>query len=156
MSDFTVNVTSTPTPASTPAAEPARHASLNTRRGLAKYILLGLITFGIYDLWQMSEITDTVNLICTKRDGKRTMHYLLMFFLVGWITFGIGWLVWGHRLSARIGVEQAALRLPVTMTAGTFWLWNILGAFIIIGPLVYTYKLLHAMNDLCADYNQRG
>ena len=46
MSDFTVNVTSTPTP----AAEPARHASLNTRRGLAKYILLGLITFGIYDL----------------------------------------------------------------------------------------------------------
>lgn len=104
----------------------------------------------------MSEITDTVNLICTKRDGKRTMHYLLMFFLVGWITFGIGWLVWGHRLSARIGVEQAARRLPVTMTAGTFWLWNILGAFIIIGPLVYTYKLLHAMNDLCADYNQRG
>ena len=104
----------------------------------------------------MSEITDTVNLICTMRDGKRTMHYLLMFFLVGWITFGIGWLVWGHRLSARIGVEQAARRLPVTMTAGTFWLWNILGAFIIIGPLVYTYKLLHAMNDLCADYNQRG
>lgn len=108
MSDFTVNVTSTPAP----AAEPARHASLNTRRGLAKYILLGLITFGIYDLWQMSEITDTVNLICTKRDGKRTMHYLLMVFLVGWITFGIGWLVWGHRLSARIGVEQAAAGCP--------------------------------------------
>lgn len=112
MSDLNINVTSTPAPASTPAAEPARHASLNTRRGLAKYILLGLITFGIYDLWQMSEITDTVNLICTKRDGKRTMHYLLMFFLVGWITFGIGWFVWGHRLSARIGVEQAAADCP--------------------------------------------
>ena len=26
--------------------------------------------------------------------------------------FGIGWLVWGHRLSARIGVEQAAAGCP--------------------------------------------
>lgn len=149
-----VNITVTPDPGA--QATTASHAALNTRRSLLKYILLGLVTFGIYDLWQMTEITSTVNLICTRRDGKRTMNYLLMFLLVGWLTFGVGWLVWGHRLSARIGIEQAARRLPVTMTAGTYWLWNILGALIIIGPFVYTYKLLHAMNDLCADYNQRG
>lgn len=34
--------------------------------------------------------------------------------------------------------------------------WNILGSLIIVGPFIYTYKLLHAMNDLCADYNARG
>lgn len=34
--------------------------------------------------------------------------------------------------------------------------WNVLGFFIIIEPLVYTYKLLRAMNGLCADYNTRG
>lgn len=149
-----VNITVTPDPGA--QTTPVSHAALNTRRSLLKYILLGLVTFGIYDLWQMTEITNTVNLICTRRDGKRIMNYLLMFLLVGWLTLGIGWLVWGHRLSARIGIEQAARRLPVTMTAGTYWLWNILGALIIIGPFVYTYKLLHAMNDLCADYNQCG
>lgn len=42
------------------------------------------------------------------------------------------------------------------VTAATYWLWNVLGVLIIVGPFIYMYKLLHAMNDLCADYNQRG
>lgn len=109
-----------------------------------------------YDIWQMSEVGTTLNLIATRRDGKRTMHYCLMFFLLGWLTLGIGWLVWYHKLSSRIGTEQAARGLPVTVTAATYWLWNILGSLIIVGPFIYTYKLLHAMNDLCADYNARG
>ena len=71
-------------------------AALRTKRGLLKFVLLGLITFGIYDIWQMSEVGETLNLIATRRDGKRTMHYCLMFFIVGWLTFGIGWLVWRH------------------------------------------------------------
>ena len=131
-------------------------AALRTKRGLLKFVLLGLITFGIYDIWQMSEVRETLNLIATRCDGKRTMHYCLMFFIVGWLTFGIGWLVWNHRLSARIGTEQAARHLPVTVTAATYWLWSVLGTLIIVGPLVYTYKILHAMNDLSADYNMRG
>lgn len=126
-------------------------AALRTKRGLLKFVLLGLITFGIYDIWQMSEVGETLNLIATRRDGKRTMHYCLMFFIVGWLTFGIGWLVWNHRLSARIGTEQAARHLPVTVTAATYWLWSVLGTLIIVGPLVYTYKILHAMNDLSAE-----
>lgn len=75
---------------------PIRQNSLRTKRGLLKYLLLGLVTFGIYDIWQMSEVGTTLNLIATRRDGKRTMHYCLMFFLLGWLTLGIGWLVWYH------------------------------------------------------------
>lgn len=98
---------------------PIRQNSLRTKRGLLKYLLLGLVTFGIYDIWQMSEVGTTLNLIATRRDGKRTMHYCLMFFLLGWLTLGIGWLVWYHKLSSRIGTEQAARGLPVTVTAAT-------------------------------------
>ena len=83
-------------------------APLRTQRGLLKYVLLGLVTFSIYDIWQMSEVGDSLNLLAFKRDGKHTMHYCLMFFLVGWVTLGIGWLVWYHRVSGRIGEEQAA------------------------------------------------
>lgn len=131
-------------------------APLRTQRGLLKYVLLGLVTFSIYDIWQMSEVGDSLNLLAFKRDGKHTMHYCLMFFLVGWVTLGIGWLVWYHRVSGRIGEEQAAHGLPVTVTASTFWLWGILGSLIAVGPFIYIYKLLHAMNDLSADYNVRG
>ncbi|PLS27798.1 DUF4234 domain-containing protein, partial [Bifidobacterium parmae] len=76
---------------------------LKTKRSLLKYILLGIVTLGIYDIWQMSEIGETLNIIASRRDGKRTMHYCLMFFLVGGITLGIGWFVWYHRMSSRIG-----------------------------------------------------
>lgn len=131
-------------------------APLRTQRGLLKYVLLGLVTFSIYDIWQMSEVGDSLNLLAFKRDGKHTMHYCLMFFLVGWVTLGIGWLVWYHRVSGRIGEEQAARGLPVTVTASTFWLWGVLGSLIAVGPFIYNYKLLHAMNDLSADYNVRG
>lgn len=148
-----VNISQPPLP---PQQLPVRHSNLRTKRSLLKYVLLGLITLGIYDIWQMSEVGETLNLIATRRDGKRTMHYCLMFFLVGWLTLGIGWLVWFHKLSSRIGTEQAARGLPVTVTAATYWLWNILGSLIIVGPFIYTYKLLHDMNDLCADYNARG
>lgn len=61
-----------------------------------------------------------------------------------------------YSLSARIGDEQQARGMTPTVTAATFWLWDVLGIFIIVGPLVYFYKLLHAMNDLSADYNARG
>mgnify|MGYP003007834884 FL=1 len=61
-------------------------APLRTQRGLLKYVLLGLVTFSIYDIWQMSEVGDSLNLLAFKRDGKHTMHYCLMFFLVGWVT----------------------------------------------------------------------
>ena len=148
-----VNISQPPLP---PQQPPVRQSNLRTKRSLLKYVLLGLITLGIYDIWQMSEVGETLNLIATRRDGKRTMHYCLMFFLVGWLTLGIGWLVWFHKLSSRIGTEQAARGLPVTVTAATYWLWNILGSLIIVGSFIYTYKLLHAMNDLCADYNARG
>ena len=148
-----VNISQPPLP---PQQPPVRQSNLRTKRSLLKYVLLGLITLGIYDIWQMSEVGETLNLIATRRDGKRTMHYCLMFFLVGWLTLGIGWLVWFHKLSSRIGTEQAARGLPVTVTAATYWLWNILGSLIIVGQFIYTYKLLHAMNDLCADYNARG
>lgn len=148
-----VNISQPPLP---PQQPPVRQSNLRTKRSLLKYVLLDLITLGIYDIWQMSEVGETLNLIATRRDGKRTMHYCLMFFLVGWLTLGIGWLVWFHKLSSRIGTEQAARGLPVTVTAATYWLWNILGSLIIVGLFIYTYKLLHAMNDLCADYNVRG
>lgn len=146
--------TAAPVPAATALCSPAGRT--RTQRGLLKYVLLGLVTFSIYDIWQMSEVGDSLNLLAFKRDGKHTMHYCLMFFLVGWVTLGIGWLVWYHRVSDRIGEEQAARGLPVTVTASTFWLWGILGSLIAVGPFIYIYKLLHAMNDLSADYNVRG
>lgn len=131
-------------------------AQLRTDRGLIKLLLLSFITFGIYGIIYWAKISEDVNLVCSRYDGKKTMNYYLLFFIVGPLTLGIGLLVWMHKLYARVGNELKRRNVNYSISAGTFWLWTLLGSFIIVGPFVATYKLLQAMNHLNADYNQRG
>ena len=138
----------------TPSTAPV--AQLKTNRGLIKLILLSLITFGIYPLVLWSSVSNDINTIATRYDGKKTTHYLLMAFVFSWLTFGIAPFVWNHKTCARIGNELKRRGIGYSFGAGTFWGWNILGAFIGIGPLVYTHKLLKAMNKLSEHYNVYG
>ena len=129
---------------------------LKTNRGLIKYILLSLITFGIYGLVVMSTISTDINVIASRYDGKKTMHYCLIVFIFSGLTLGIAPLVWYHRISARMGKELKRRGIAYNFGAGTFWGWNILGSLIGIGPFVYLHKQLKAMNLLAADYNAKG
>lgn len=129
---------------------------LKTKRGLIKFILLSLITFGIYALVFYSRISTDINLIASRYDGKKTMHFCLLTFIVAPITLGIGAIVWNHRISARIGRELTRRGIGYSFGASTFWLWNVLGSLIVIGPFVYLHKLCKSMNLLCADFNVNG
>ena len=129
---------------------------LKTNRGLLKLILLGIITFGIYPIVFYSNLSTDINLIASRYDGKKTMHYCLLLFLVGPITMGIAAFVWSHRLCARMGNELRRRGIAYKFGAGTFWGWNILGSLIGIGPFIFLHKLCKAMNLLCEDYNARG
>ncbi len=129
---------------------------LKTNRGLVKTILLSIITFGIYGLVLYSGISSDINLIASRYDGKKTMHYCLLVFIITPLTLGIGAIVWIHRISARIGNELARRGIAYSFGAGSFWGWNVLGSFIFVGPFIYLHKLCKAMNLLCADYNVNG
>lgn len=129
---------------------------LKTNRGMVKALLLSLFTFGIYGLIFYSSISSDVNTIATRYDGKKTMHFCLLFFLVAPITAGIAAIVWFHRISARIGNELYRRGVAYHFGAGSFWGWNVLGCLIFVGPFVYLHKLCKAMNLLCDDYNARG
>lgn len=129
---------------------------LKTNRGLLKFILLSLITFGIYGIVVMSAVSTDINAIAGRYDGKKTMHYCLVYFLFSWLTLGIVPLVWSHKISARIGNELNRRGLSYSFGAGTFWGWGILGSLIFVGPFIYLHKMLKAMNILSADYNING
>ena len=130
---------------------------LPTRRGLLKTILLSIITFGIYPLVMFSKISSEINMIASRYDGKKTMHFCLLVFIVAPITAGIAGIVWYHRISNRIGNELARRGIAYHFSAGTFWGWNVLGSLLFgVGPFVYLHKLCKAMNLLCADYNVKG
>lgn len=129
---------------------------LKTNRGLLKYILLSLITFGIYGIVAMSSVSTDINVIASRYDGKRTMHYCLLFFVISWLTLGIGVLVWYHKISARIGGELTRRGVSYGFGAGSYWGWNILGSLILVGPFIYHYKLFKSMNLLSQHYNTYG
>lgn len=129
---------------------------LKTNRGWLKTILLSIITFGIYGLVMYSGISNDINTIASRYDGKKTMHYCLLVFIITPITFGIGAIVWSHKISNRIGKELARRGINYSFGAGTFWGWNVLGALIGVGPFIYLHKLCKAMNLLCADFNEKG
>ena len=129
---------------------------LKTNRGWLKTILLSIITFGIYGLVMYSGISNDINTIASRYDGKKTMHYCLLVFIITPITFGIGAIVWSHKISNRIGKELARRGINYSFGAGTFWGWNVLGALIGVGPFIYLHKLCKAMNLLRADFNEKG
>ena len=136
--------------------QPAPAGRLATNRGLLKYILLSLITFGIYGLWLMSSVSSDINVIASRYDGKKTMHYCLLFFLVGPLTLGIADIIWYHRISGRIGAELNRRGVQYSFGAADFWIWDILASLIIVGPFIYHHKLFKAMNKLSENYNYYG
>lgn len=139
-----------------PVTPNAPHAQLKTNRSAIKTILLSLITFGIYGLVVYTHMADDVNLVCSRYDGKKTMNFLLLFFIVGPITFEIGTLVWFHKICGRIGDALKARNIDYNFSAGSFWLWNTLGTLILVGPFVFLHKMIKAVNLLNNDYNSKG
>lgn len=124
--------------------------------GLAKYIFLSILTLGLYGIYAFAKMGSNLNAIAGMHDGKKTMNYWLLTLLIGPLTLGIGFLVWNHKFCARLGAELNRRSLPYNISAGTFWLWNIFGIIIIVGPLVYVYKLCHGMNMLIDDAKSKG
>lgn len=135
---------------------PAPVAQLKTDRGLVKFILLSLVTLGIYSIVYYSCISSDINIIASRYNGKKTMHFCLMSFILTPITLGIYTLVWYHQLSNRIGAELKRRGIDFDFGAKDFWLWNILGSLIFVGPFIYVHKLCKAMNLLSEDLNMRG
>ena len=129
---------------------------LKTNKGLLKFILLSAITFGIYGLVVMSAVSTDINVVASRYDGKKTMHYCLLTFIIAPITFGIGGIVWSHKISNRIGAELKRRGISYNFSAADYWLWNVLGSFIFVGPYVYIHKMFKAVNLMNADYNIKG
>ena len=131
-------------------------AQLKTDYSAAKYILLSLVTCGIYGLIQTANIADDVDTVTTRYDNKKLMNFWLVYLLLAPVTCGIFAIVWNHQLADKVGNELKRRGLGIDFGAKTYWLWNVLGSLILVGPIIYLVKLIDAVNALNADFNMRG
>lgn len=142
--------------------EPARTARKNRpvlqlpeHRGLGKMFFLGILTLCIYPTVIWSRIVTELNIAVSRYDGKRTMPYFAMVTLAP-LTLGIYGFVWMHKFCRRIGDELCRRGIDYNFGPSTFWLWNVLGSLIIVGPFIFTHKLMQSMNKINADFNVNG
>ncbi|MBR6706294.1 MAG: DUF4234 domain-containing protein [Clostridia bacterium] len=124
-------------------------------RSLIKFLLLNIITAGIYGLIFWNRYAADMNTVCMG-DGRNTRKVLGRILLTI-ITSGIYELVWLYRAGDRIAANCRAKGIPAKATGGSVLLWYTVGALLFgIGPLVAVNKLIRGLNDLSAAYNRRA
>ena len=132
---------------------PARQ--LTTKRGLMRFLLLTIITAGIYALFFFSSIGEDMNLLASRHDGRRTPP-LLLWPVIAVLTLGVGWFVCWHLLCARVRDELWRRDIESDFGPRKFWGWDVFGWLIVVGPFIFLHKLCVVMNKLSVDYNRRG
>lgn len=116
-------------------------------RSIVGFILLSIITFGIYPLVSMSIMTGEINSVC-EGDGKEQMPYILAS-LLGLVTLGIYPLYWMYTVISRLSDNEYRYKgcVKISHSATSFLIWYLLGAFIVVGPLVALCLFLDDVNQ---------
>jgi hypothetical protein len=122
------------------------------KRGLASYILLSIITGGIYGWWRIHVLARDMNVMC-EGDGKKTRGFLAFLFF-GLITLGIYDLVWLYMAGDRLQDNAARYNLTFKESGGTVLLWFLLGSLIIVGPFIALHIIFKNTNALADEYNK--
>lgn len=117
-----------------------------TNRGAIKTVIFSILTLGIYDIVLFAKLGEELNLTSTKYDGKKTMSFYLLFFLVMPFTFGLGFFVWFHKFSHRAGMELKRRNIRYSFGASSFWIWVVILGITLVGPFIYLHKATKAIN----------
>lgn len=128
--------------------------TLKEDRSLLTYILLSIITCGIYGYYFIYKIAEDVNVACYG-DGKTTGG-LVKFILLSFITCGIYAWYWYYALGNRLAENAPRYGLQFQENGTTVLLWYIIGALICgIGPFIAMYILIKNTNEICSAYNRQ-
>lgn len=122
---------------------------------LISYLLLGVITFGIYPIWILHNLVRDVNDIC-REDGRRSPG-VLQLILLSLVTLGLYSFFWYYRIGDML--ERAARRnreLRCDITGGYILICFVLNAVMCyLAGWVGLHKIFEATNILATDYNSK-
>ena len=130
-----------------------RPPKLGTNRSMWKLMILNVLTFGIYGVIFFIPFSFDIDKISPKDDHSKTFNYFFAYILA-FFTFSLVLAFWHHQMAGRLEDAISKRNIEYNFSKSDFWLWYILGSFILIGPFVYFHKLCKAMNLLCEDYNE--
>lgn len=136
------------------AGAPYGGEKLQTDRGLLSYIVLTIITCGIYSYYFIYKMAHDVNIAC-EGDGESTGG-LVQFILLSFITCGIYSWVWYYKLGNRLSSNAGRYGITIQENGTTVLMWLIFGALICgIGPFIAMNILIKNTNRICEAYNRK-
>ncbi len=132
-----------------------RGGPLRTDRSLVAYVLLSLITCGIYGFYFIYTIARDVNVACSDDDEETSG--LGMYILLSFITCGLYSIWWEYKLGNRLQNNGPAYGLTIPENGTTIILWRIFGALICgVGSFIGSYILIKNVNLICDAYNRQN
>ena len=121
-------------------------------RSLGKYILLSLVTCGIYSWIFLYELAKDVNVLC-QGDGEETAG-LVKLILLSLVTCGIYAWVWYYKLGNRLCANAPRYGLTFQENGTTILMWQLFGILLCgIGPFVAWNIIIKNTNALAMQYN---
>lgn len=126
---------------------------LQTDRSLVTYILLTLVTCGIYGYYFIYKMAQDVNIAC-EGDGENTAG-LVAFILLSIVTCGIYAWIWYYKLGNRLNANAPRYGMSFQENGTTVLMWLIFGSFLCgIGAFIAMHILIKNTNSICIAYNQ--
>ena len=118
------------------------------QRKIAKYVLLQIVTFGIYGLFFWSDWTEDLNKMC-EDDDKESANYILVF-LLDIFSFGIYSFVWNYGQSERM--YRIAPKYGIQLKHGGSYIL-LLRTILFFLPVVGSVEKIKLFNTLAVAYN---
>ena len=128
-------------------------AMLRTDRSLIIYILLSIITCGIYSYFFIYSIAQDVNRACDG-DGNNTSG-LAAFIILSFITCGFYAIYWEYAIANRLAENAPRYGMNFTENGTTVVMWHLVGWVICgIGPFIAMNIIIKNTNRICEGYNR--
>ena len=132
---------------------PVAGERLTDNRGLFSYIILSIITLGIYGYYFIWKMAHDVNIACAG-DGEQTGG-LVQYILLSFITCGFYNWYWEYKLANRLASNAPRYGMNFQENGTTVIMWCLFGSLICgIGPFVAMNILITNSNKICNAYNR--
>ncbi len=136
------------------ASAPMGYGPIKADRSLIGWLLLSLVTCGIYSFYFLYCLARDVNTLC-QDDGDYTPG-LAEFILLSFVTCGFYAYYWYYKIGNRLQANAARYGLVFQENGTTVLLWQIFGALLCgLGPIFAMNIIINNTNAMATAYNTR-
>lgn len=136
------------------ASTPMGYDPIKADRSLIGWLLLSLVTCGIYSFYFLYCLARDVNTLC-QDDGDYTPG-LAEFILLSFVTCGFYAYYWYYKIGNRLQTNALRYGLVFQENGTTVLLWQIFGALLCgLGPIFAMNIVINNTNAMATAYNTR-